>query len=132
MHRDEISVGYNAYSIAKTAKDEYGRFLPFLFEALGDFKLPVVVYATVPTVSLFGLDDYWVRFPTAFFGALAPIALFFFVFTLTQNKTLSFLSAFSLAISPQHILFSRSVNESTISVFLIITAMTFLIKLFNN
>ncbi|EKD95597.1 MAG: hypothetical protein ACD_24C00433G0001, partial [uncultured bacterium] len=31
LARDEVSVGYNAYSILKTGKDEYGRIFPLSF-----------------------------------------------------------------------------------------------------
>lgn len=132
MHRDEVSVGYNAFSIAETSRDEYGKFLPFVFKSLGDYKLPVVIYATVPTVWLFGLSDFWVRFPTAFLGALTPLVLFFLVKNLTKNQRVSYVAAFLLAISPQHILFSRSVNESTISVFTVIVGFYFLSGLLNR
>ncbi|MBU4431115.1 hypothetical protein KKB16_03350, partial [Patescibacteria group bacterium] len=35
---DETAIGYNAYSILKTGKDEYGEFLPLIFKSFGDYK----------------------------------------------------------------------------------------------
>jgi len=32
---DEASLGYNAYSILKTGRDEYGKFLPLIFKSFG-------------------------------------------------------------------------------------------------
>jgi len=32
---DEASLGYNAYSILKTGKDEYGKFMPIIFKSFG-------------------------------------------------------------------------------------------------
>src|SRR3990170_258331 len=131
MYRDEVSVGYNAYSIIKTGKDEFDRNSPFIFEALGDYKLPVIIYLTAPFVFLFGLTDFWVRFPTALIGSLTPFALFLLAKKLF-DKRIAMFSAISLAISPWHILFSRLVNESVISVFTSILGIYFLILLFNK
>ncbi|MCJ7740040.1 hypothetical protein MUP32_01830, partial [Candidatus Microgenomates bacterium] len=35
---DEASLGYNAYSIMKTGRDEYGSFLPLSIRSFGDYK----------------------------------------------------------------------------------------------
>jgi len=128
IHRDEASIGYNAYSIAKTGRDEFGKSLPFIFQSLDDFKLPTVIYTDVPFMGIFGLSDFWVRFPTALFGALTPIALFFLARELFGLRVAT-LSALSLAVSPWHILFSRAANETTIATFFAVLAVYFLIKL---
>jgi len=48
LYWDEASLGYNAYSILKTAHDEHGRFLPLTnFAAFGDYKPPGYIYAAV-------------------------------------------------------------------------------------
>lgn len=131
IHRDEASIGYNAYSIAKTGKDESGKAHPFIFESLLDFKLPTVIYSDVPFVGIFGLTDFWTRFPTALFGFLTPIALFFLAKELFGDK-IAILSSWSLAISPWHILFSRAANETTIATFFVVLAVYFLVKLTNK
>jgi len=128
IHRDEASIGYNAYSIAKTGRDEFGKSFPFIFQSLDDFKLPTIMYTDVPFVGIFGLSDFWVRFPTALFGALTPIALFFLARELFGLRVAT-LSALSLAVSPWHILFSRAANETTIATFFAVLAVYFLIKL---
>ena len=46
LNWDEVSHGYNAYSILKTGKDEWGVLLPTIFRAYGDYKLPVYIYIT--------------------------------------------------------------------------------------
>ena len=66
---DEVAIGYNAYSILKTGRDEHGKFLPFdAFVSYGDYKPPLAIYATVPFVAIFGLGDLAVRLPPALFG----------------------------------------------------------------
>src|SRR3990167_9268964 len=79
LYQDETAIGYNAYSLLQTGKDEYGRFMPVYFQSFGDWKLPVYVYATVPSIALFGLTGFAVRFPSAVFGILTIPAMYFFV-----------------------------------------------------
>ena len=73
---DEVSYGYNAYSLWKTGKDEHGVAWPMVFEAFGDFKLPLYMYSLVPLVALFGLEGWVVRLPSVVAGGLLPLAVF--------------------------------------------------------
>ena len=45
---DEAALGYNAYSILKTGKDEFGKTFPLVFKSFGDYKPGLYVYASVP------------------------------------------------------------------------------------
>src|SRR4030042_566937 len=65
LSMDEVAIGYNAYSILKTGKDEWGQKLPLAFKSVGDYKPPVDIYLTVPSVWVFGLNEFGVRFPVA-------------------------------------------------------------------
>ena len=47
---DEAAVGYNAYSILKTGRDEYGELLPIIFKSFGDFKPGLYVYLVIPFI----------------------------------------------------------------------------------
>src|SRR2546430_12052414 len=82
---DETSLGYNAYSILKTGADEYGSRLPLSFRSFDDYKPPVYVYLTVPSVAVFGLTELAVRLPAAALGVVAVIAVYFFVLELLYN-----------------------------------------------
>src|SRR6185436_14197568 len=61
LNWDEVSHGYNAYSILKTGKDEWGFTLPTIFRAYGDYKLPVYIYLTAISEFFFGLTPLAVR-----------------------------------------------------------------------
>jgi len=41
---DESSIAYNAYTISRTGRDEYGEAWPLYFTAFGEFKNPVHIY----------------------------------------------------------------------------------------
>src|SRR3990167_4417424 len=63
---DEVSLGYNAYSILKTGRDEHAKWFPLAaFEAYGDYKPPLYIYASVPFIKVFDLNELAVRLPSA-------------------------------------------------------------------
>src|SRR4030067_954837 len=104
---DEAAHGYNAYSILKTGRDEYGYKFPLYFRSFDDYKPPIYTYLVVPSVALFGLNDFAVRFPSATLGVVAVIFCYFMVFELFKNKPVALLASLFLAISPWHLQFSR-------------------------
>src|SRR3990167_4679351 len=77
LNWDEISHGYNAYSILTTGKDEWGMSWPLIFRAFGDFKLPVYIYLTVIPVFLFGLNAFAIRFVSTLAGVIAIPLIYF-------------------------------------------------------
>lgn len=121
---DEVSIGYNAYSVLTTGKDEYGSFLPTTFRSLSDYKQPVYIYLDILPISLFGLNAFAVRFPSAFFGSLTIIFVYLLVnelFIKSQyRKRLSLLTMLFFAISPWHIQFSRGAFEANVALSFII------------
>lgn len=117
LNWDETAHGYNAYSILKTGRDEYGNKFPLFFRSFDDYKPPLYTYLVVPSVAMFGLTDYAVRFPSAFIGVLAVIATYLMVLELLKKKSIALLSALFLAISPWHLQFSRVAFETNSAIF---------------
>lgn len=123
---DEVAFGYNAYSILKTGRDEWSRFLPFpVFESFGDWKLVGYLYLTVISQFLFGVNEFATRLPSALFGILSVFATYLLAQKLFDNqaanikKSIALVSAFFLAISPWHIVASRNAFESDVLIFFI-------------
>src|SRR3989344_5981527 len=114
---DETAHGYNAYSILKTARDEYGYKFPLSFRSFDDYKPPIYTYLVVPAVAAFGLNDFAVRLPSATLGVLAVIFTYLMAYELFKNRTIAFLSSLFLAISPWHLQFSRVAFETNSAVF---------------
>ncbi|MBI3576797.1 glycosyltransferase family 39 protein [Candidatus Gottesmanbacteria bacterium] len=134
---DEVSIGYNAYSILKTGRDEYGRVLPLdTFVAYGDYKPPLSVYATVPFVAVFGLNELAVRLPSVIAGTLTVLATYFLVLELFSVSLftfhLSLITALLLAISPWHIQLSRAGFEANIALFFVVMGTYLLLRARKN
>ncbi|MEK6819142.1 MAG: glycosyltransferase family 39 protein [Nanoarchaeota archaeon] len=122
LNWDEVSHGYNAYSILRTGKDEWGEFLPLTnFRAYGDYPLPVNLYLTIPSIALFGLNEFGIRFPHAILGTAIILSTYFLVYGLKFGKTVALLAALFVAIDPWMFFPSRAVFQSNVASFFLIT-----------
>src|SRR5476651_2143259 len=74
---DEAALGYNAYSILKTGRDEYGTWFPVSLRSFDDYKPPLYVYLTIPSVAIFGLNVWSTRLPAVIAGLLAVAGTYF-------------------------------------------------------
>lgn len=132
LNWDETSIGYNAYSILKTGRDEWGQLLPLHFKSFGEYKLPGQIYASIPGIFIFGLNELGVRITPVVYGTLTVLLLYFLVQEFFKKKEISYLSAFFLAISPWHIQLTRASFESSFSVFWIVMGIWILVKGFKE
>lgn len=128
LRNDEVSFGYNAYSILQTGKDEHGELLPILFKSFGDWKPGIYFYLTVPIVAVFGLNEWAVRLPAALSGIMGIYLLYLLTKILFKTEVIALAAAFSLAISPWHIAFSRGAWDAQVSITLTVAGLIFLIK----
>jgi 4-amino-4-deoxy-L-arabinose transferase-like glycosyltransferase len=123
LNWDEISHGYNAYSILKTGMDQWGKTFPVLnFRAYGDYPTTLNLYLTIPFLMMFGLTEFAIRFPHAMLGTLTIISVYFLTFGITKKRNISLLTAFLTATGPWYVFTSRFVLQSNLSVFFLITA----------
>lgn len=63
LNWDEANVGYNAYSLFKTGKDEYGKPWPLLIESFGDYKTGIYSWLLAPILSFADLNVKTIRLP---------------------------------------------------------------------
>jgi len=136
---DEAALGYNAYSILKTGRDEYGKFMPLIFKSFGDYKPGLFVYATVPFVGIMGLNEWSVRLPSALFGITIVYLLYLIskkMFiennSLPENKLLPLIVALVASTNPWLIYFSRGAWEVNLSLMLTLFGLLFFLKSFSN
>lgn len=116
---DEADIGYNAYSIAKTGADVYGRKFPLFFQSLDDYKPGLIFYITIPAISAFGLTDFSVRLAPAIFGIFTPALTFIFIKLLyPKTNNLPYLSAIFTAFAPWNVALSRAMIQYIPLIFL--------------
>ncbi len=132
---DEVSIGYNAFSILKTGRDEWGNFLPSSFRSVGDYKAPTLIYLTVPFVKILGLNDFSTRLPVAIFSAINIFLFWLLVSRFIFNKKysgLAYLSTFIFSISPWLIIFSRSSFEAVVALSFLLANLIFAFEFRKN
>lgn len=129
---DEVALGYDAYSIIHTGRDEFGKFLPVVLRSYDDYKPALYAYMAIPTVALLGLNVFAVRLPSAVAGIVSVLAVFFLIQELFRNYRykdwLAIAASFMLAISPWSIQFSRVAFEANAGDCLNLLAALFFIK----
>ena len=119
LQQDESSIGYNAYSILETGRDEYGKYLPASFKAFGEYKLPLSIYLTTVSFAVLGVSEFSLRLPSALFGVLTVGLMYFLGYLLFNKKSIGLIAMGFFAINPWHIHFSRGAYEVTPALFFI-------------
>lgn len=126
---DEVSHGYNAYSILRTGHDEWGQFLPLAnFRAYGDYPLPLYMYLSMPGISALGLNELSVRLVSAIFGTLLVLVGYFLSKTIFKKEPMALWVALLIAISPWGILTSRQALQATPAIFFLSLGIWFFIR----
>lgn len=125
LNIDEAALGYNAYSILKTGKDEHGVFLPLSLQSFGDWKLPLYSYVATIPVWLLGLNELSTRLPSIIAGTLGILCIYLIGMKLYKNRAASLLSSFFFAVSPWSIYFSRAAYEVNLATTIFLSGFTF-------
>lgn len=127
---DEASLGYNAWSLLQTGRDEFGNSWPLTIRSFGDYKPPLYTYLLIPTFYILGRSEFSVRFPSALAGTLTILVTYFLVIELLEEvkyknllKYAPPLASFLLAISPWHLQFSRIAFEANLGLFFFVAGM---------
>jgi 4-amino-4-deoxy-L-arabinose transferase-like glycosyltransferase len=141
LNADEASLGYNAWSLIQTGKDEHGASWPLVFRSFDDYKPPLYVYLALPFIKILGLSVTAVRLPSALLGVVSVYFLYLLVNRFFPKEkirlgklelTAGHLAAFILSISPWHLHFSRGAWEVNIATFFMIFSIIYLHKSFEN
>jgi len=120
LNWDEAAWGYNAYSLMKTGKDEYGVRLPVFTRSFDEYKPALPSYLMIPFISYFGLTENAVRLPSSILGSINIILLYFLVLTLFKNTRYALLSAFLYAVEPWAVHMARVYHDANIALFFLL------------
>lgn len=144
LNWDEVSHGYNAYSILKTGKDEWGVSFPTIFRCFGDYKLPVYIYLTVLSVGILGLNPWSIRLVSVLAGVTTVILSYLLTYeligkrkisktiNLKDAKAISLFASFLVAVEPWSFFLSRGAFEANLATTLIVIGVHLFLKGFEN
>src|SRR3972149_7992585 len=135
---DEVSIGYNAYSILKTGADEYSTKFPLLLRAYDDWRPALYVYFVLPFIWLLGLTAISVRLPSIMMSLITVAVVYDLTPRLTKliftnmnqdnYEAMGLAASLLLAISPWHIYISRLGHEANLGLFTVVLAVYFFIR----
>jgi 4-amino-4-deoxy-L-arabinose transferase-like glycosyltransferase len=125
LYPDEAMDGNNAIEAIQT-----GNFKVFYPENNGREGLFMNIQA--PFIEVFGNVPFSLRLPSAIFGILTVLGIYFFAAELFANQTIGLLSSFFTAISFWHINFSRISFRAISAPFFLVWALYFLLLCFKK
>jgi predicted membrane-bound mannosyltransferase len=106
LYYDEAFFGDLAYCVLSTGRDFEGVSWPLSSSGHGTSVLPLQFYPAAVSVFVFGFDVFAVRFVPALLGVLIVLVTFLLARFLF-NDFVGLLSAFLVAVSPWHVVYSR-------------------------
>lgn len=113
---DEASLGYNAYSLYLTGKDEYGNKLPLSLRSFNDFKPALYAYLAIPFIHFLDLNQTSIRAPSAVMGTISLLFMLLIFKKLSKQSWItSILVILFLSFLPWRLHFSRVAFESNVS-----------------
>jgi hypothetical protein len=129
---DEAALGYNAYSLMLTGKDEYGNYLPVSLRSFNDFKPALYAYLTIPFIKLMGLNQVSVRMVSAISGIVSLWLLFLLLKEFVKNDWYRAGIFLWLSMEPWRLHFSRNAFETHLSSVLFLAGAYLLLKVKNK
>lgn len=128
FNADEAAFGYNAYSLLKTGRDEYGTSLPLRLKSFGDYKMPLYSYLSVPFISVMGLNETSTRALNIFLSFLFPLVVYLLTKELFKKDSYGLIAAFLSATSLGLHIVARHAHEAYLAAFLTTSTFYFLVR----
>ncbi len=129
---DELDAGYQSYSLLVSGRDYKGHLLPAYAQSFSEWRAPGLMYAMIPFIRIFGLNEWGVRLCPAFFGIISLLAWYWLLSVLKVPKAVNLWSTFFLGIIPWQVQYSRSGYELTLMSSMLILGSVFWIKFFKE
>jgi 4-amino-4-deoxy-L-arabinose transferase-like glycosyltransferase len=121
---DESSIGYNAYTISQTGRDEYGNQWPLFFRAFGEYKNPIFIYLLAAVFRVTGPSITVARLLSATLGLLCSCLLALLAWRITRRLIIVLIVAISTLLTPwlyesSRLVFEVAIYPSLIALFLL-------------
>ena len=116
MVPDEVALGYTSFSLLKTGADIHGNFMPIALTVFGS-AWTLITYPLMIIISqlLFGLNEFSVKFPSAFSGVMEVVLIYFIAKNLFKSNRIGIFASLTFALSPWAVYFSRMAYEMNLA-----------------
>jgi 4-amino-4-deoxy-L-arabinose transferase-like glycosyltransferase len=115
LAHDEVIYALTARSIALTARDLNGEFLPALFHIMSRYGsyyvTPMVIYITAVFLKFLPFTESVIRMPSALIGVLDVVLMYFAAGRIFQRESLAFFAAAMLVLTPAHFIHARFASD---------------------
>lgn len=129
LHEDEMMNGYVGRFILLNGKDLYSNRWPLLyFDNFGDYPNVIPMYLSGIFTFIFGVTAFAVRFPIAVIGSFIVFPVYYIAQYIFKNSKISLLAATLIAVTPWHIILSRSTAENILATTIYFSGIFFLLK----
>ena len=125
---DELDAGYQSYSLLMTGADYKGNFLPSYMHSFSEWRAPGFMYAMVPFISVFGLNEWGVRLTSATFGVINILVFYLLLAEIGVKREVGLWAALFVSVTPWHVQYSRSGFELTTMAFFLLSGTYYWIK----
>lgn len=104
---DETSIGYNAWQIAQSGRDEHGVAWPLYFRAFGEYKNPVYIYFLAAIYKVFGLSETATRAASFAAWLIGSLLLLDLLRRLTKDRAVLLYAVICIGFTPWLFALSR-------------------------
>lgn len=132
LSHDEVDLIIQAHSVRLTGRDLSGSWSPLSLLPNDATMAELGPIINLPVLSLLPNSLFAAHATTALLGSLYPILIVILLSTWGMSHRVTWLSAFLLALSPWHLLFSRTSLEQPTSLFFYTLSWIFLSKIFDR
>lgn len=132
LNADETTNAYDAYSLLKTGRDQYGNLFPLRFKSFGDYKLPLLTYFAIPFIKIFGLNELGIRLVNIPFVFFFPFIVYLLTNKLFNKKLIALMSSFLIAFAPGLQLLGRQAHEGYMTAFFLTLTFYLFLKFFGK
>ncbi len=132
LSHDETDNIIQAHSVINTGSDIEGTWNPWRLLPNSGVMAELGPLINAPVLSLLPQSIFSSRLTTAILSSLFPILIWWWLNLIKVNPHVSLVSALLLAISPWHLIFSRTALEQPTSLFFYILSWAFLAKIFQT
>ncbi len=126
INQDEAFAGYNAFTLAHTGKDSFGKSMPVYLVAWGSGMNALESYLAIPFIWIFGAKSWVIRIPMLIASCFSVVTVYK-LFKTFVNRHVGLFAMFFVSVMPWHIMLSRWGLESNLAPAFLIFGMYFML-----